>query len=73
MAKKETKKTKQDGIFVRLFKALFALVIPVVLPLAVAFVLGAFKVGGDKQVLLFSLIFSAVGIIVGIIWAKDIL
>ena len=73
MAKKETKKTKQHGIFVSFLKALLAFVTPVVLPLVVAFALGAFKVGGDKQVLLFSLIFSAVGIIVGIIWAKAIL
>ena len=73
MAKKETKKTKQHGIFVSFLKALLAFVTPVVLPLAVGFALGAFKVGGDKQVLLFSLIFSAVGLIVGIILAKFIL
>ena len=73
MAKKETKKTKQHGIFVSFLKALLAFVTPVVLPLAVGFALGAFKVGGDKQVLLFSLIFSAVGIVVGIILAKVIL
>lgn len=77
MAKKELKnQSSWDGSLLSLvgtfLKMVLALVVSVGVPFGTGFALGVFKQGGDKMLLLATLILSVVGIIVGLAWASVI-
>ena len=77
MAKKELKnQSRWDGSLLSLvgtfLKMVLALVVSVGAPLGAGFALGVFNVGGDKTLLLVTLILTVVGVIVGLAWASVI-